>query len=45
MHDRLPWNAGKNVRAKRPLKPRDIWAMGLATQTPLVAQNVNAELI
>jgi len=27
IHDRLPWNAGKNVGAKRPLKPRDIWAI------------------
>ena len=27
IHDRRPWNAGKNVGAKRPLKPRDIWAI------------------
>lgn len=25
---RRPWNAGKNVGAKRPLKPRDIWPIG-----------------
>ena len=25
IHDRRPWNVGKNVGAKRPLKPRDIW--------------------
>lgn len=27
IHDRRPWNAGKNVGPKRPLKPRDIWAI------------------
>lgn len=27
VHDRLPWNAGINVGPKRPLKPRDIWAI------------------
>ena len=27
LHDRNPWNAGKNVGTKRPLKPRDIWAI------------------
>ncbi|MCC6480931.1 MAG: tyrosine-type recombinase/integrase [Sphingomonadaceae bacterium] len=27
IHERRPWNAGKNVGAKRPLKPRDIWAI------------------
>jgi integrase len=27
IHDRSPWNAGKNVGPKRPLKPRDIWAI------------------
>ncbi len=27
VHDRRPWNAGQNVGAKRPLKPRDIWAI------------------
>ena len=27
IHERLPWNAGKNVGPKRPLKPRDIWAI------------------
>lgn len=27
IHDRIPWNAGKNVGPKRPLKPRDIWAI------------------
>ena len=27
VHDRSPWNAGKKVGPKRPLKPRDIWAI------------------
>jgi len=27
IHDRRPWNAGKNVGPKRPPKPRDIWAI------------------
>ena len=27
IHDRRPWNAGKNVGPKRPLKPRHIWAI------------------
>lgn len=27
IHDRSPWNAGKKVGPKRPLKPRDIWAI------------------
>lgn len=27
VHERRPWNAGQNVGAKRPLKPRDIWAI------------------
>ena len=27
VHDRLPWNAGITVGPKRPLKPRDIWAI------------------
>ena len=27
IHDRRPCNAGKNVGPKRPLKPRDIWAI------------------
>ena len=27
IHDRRPWNAGQNVGPKRPLKPRDIWAI------------------
>ena len=27
IHERRPWNAGSNVGAKRPLKPRDIWAI------------------
>jgi integrase len=27
VHDRRPWNAGVNVGPKRPLKPRDIWAI------------------
>lgn len=27
VHERRPWNAGKNVGPKRPLKPRDIWAI------------------
>jgi integrase len=26
-HGRRPWNAGNMVGAKRPLKPRDVWAM------------------
>lgn len=27
VHDRRPWNAGMFVGAKRPLKPRDVWAI------------------
>lgn len=27
VHERRPWNAGLNVGPKRPLKPRDIWAI------------------
>jgi len=27
VHERRPWNAGRSVGAKRPLKPRDIWAI------------------
>jgi site-specific recombinase XerC len=27
IHQRRPWNAGLNVGPKRPLKPRDIWAI------------------
>lgn len=27
VHDRRPWNAGMLVGAKRPLKPRDVWAI------------------
>ena len=27
IHDRRPWNAGQNVGTKRPLKPREIWAI------------------
>jgi len=27
VNERRPWNAGKNVGPKRPLKPRDIWAI------------------
>ena len=27
IHARRPWNAGHMVGAKRPLKPRDIWAI------------------
>lgn len=27
VHERRPWNAGKSVMSKRPLKPRDIWAI------------------
>ena len=26
-HGRLPWNLGNMVGAKRPLKPRDVWAI------------------
>ena len=26
-HGRRPWNAGHMVGAKRPLKPRDVWAI------------------
>ncbi len=26
-HERRPWNAERNVGPKRPLKPRDIWAI------------------
>ena len=25
--ERRPWNAGNMVGAKRPLKPRDVWAI------------------
>lgn len=28
-HGRRPWNAGNMVGAKRPLKPRDVWAIRL----------------
>lgn len=27
VHERRPWNAGQTVGPKRPLKPRDIWAI------------------
>lgn len=27
VHERRPWNAGILVGAKRPLKPRDVWAI------------------
>jgi len=27
VHERKPWNSGKNVGPKRPLRPRDIWAI------------------
>ena len=27
VHERRPWNAGSLVGAKRPLKPRDVWAI------------------
>mgnify|MGYP000606070543 CR=1 FL=1 len=27
VHERHPWNSGKNVGPKRPLRPRDIWAI------------------
>ena len=27
VHQRRPWNAGQNVGAMRPLKPRDVWAI------------------
>ena len=27
LHERRPWNAGQTVGPKRPLKPRDIWAI------------------
>ena len=27
VHERRPWNAGQKVGPKRPLKPRDIWAI------------------
>ena len=27
VHERSPWNAGQKVGPKRPLKPRDIWAI------------------
>ena len=27
VHERRPWNAGQNVGPKRPLKPRNIWAI------------------
>lgn len=29
VHERRPWNAGQNVAPKRPLRPRDIWAIRL----------------
>lgn len=29
VHERRPWNFAKNVGPKRPLKPRDIWAIRL----------------
>lgn len=27
VHERRPWNAGQHVGPKRPLRPRDIWAI------------------
>lgn len=27
VHERRPWNAGQSAGPKRPLKPRDIWAI------------------
>lgn len=27
VHERRPWSAGQNVGPKRPLRPRDIWAI------------------
>ncbi len=27
VRERRPWNVGKNIGPKRPLKPRDIWAI------------------
>lgn len=27
VHERRPWNAGQKVGPKRPLKPRDVWAI------------------
>jgi len=27
VHERRSWNAGQNVGPKRPLRPRDIWAI------------------
>lgn len=27
VHERRPWNVGQNVGPKRPLRPRDIWAI------------------
>jgi hypothetical protein len=27
VHERRPWNSGQNVGLKRPLRPRDIWAI------------------
>lgn len=27
VHERRPWNAGQEVGPKRPLRPRDIWAI------------------
>lgn len=27
IQNRRPWNAGQTVGAKRPLRPRDIWAI------------------
>ncbi len=27
VHERRPWNAGQNVGPKRPLMPRDVWAI------------------
>lgn len=26
-HERRPWNSGRNVGPKRPLKARDVWAV------------------
>jgi hypothetical protein len=27
VHERRPWNVGQSVGPKRPLRPRDIWAI------------------
>jgi hypothetical protein len=33
-HNREPWNKGKLIGQKPPLKPKDIWAIRILLQNP-----------